>query len=91
MTKEGSFNKYYEIYFPNDKTLKRMPRIPRCLRGKEPSASVEDAGDTGRSLGWKDPLEGEMVPYSSILAWKIQRMEEPGGIQSIGMQSVRHD
>ena len=31
-----------------------------------------------RSLGWEDPLEKEMAPYSSTLAWKIPWMEEPG-------------
>ena len=39
-----------------------------------------------RSLGWKDPLEKEMVTYSSILAWRIPRAEEPGGLQSLGSQ-----
>ena len=33
-------------------------------------------------LGWKDPLEKEMVTHSSILAYKILRTEEPGGLQS---------
>ena len=37
-----------------------------------------------RFLGWKDPLEKEMAPYSSILAWKIPWTEEPGRLQSMG-------
>ena len=45
----------------------------------------------GRSLGWKDPLEKEMATHSSILAWKISWTEEPGGLQSTGLQRVRHD
>ena len=36
------------------------------------------------SLGWEDPLEKEMVTHSSILAWKIPRTEEPGGLQHTG-------
>ena len=36
------------------------------------------------SLGWEDPLEKEMAIHSSILTWKIPRMEEPGGLQSMG-------
>ena len=44
-----------------------------------------------RSLGWKDPLEKEMANHSSILAWKIPWTEEPGGLQSMGSQRVRHD
>ena len=43
------------------------------------------------SLGGEDPLEKEMAPHSSILAWEIPWMEEPGGIQSMGLQRVRHD
>ena len=40
-----------------------------------------------RSLGWEDPLEKEMASHSSILAWKIPWMEEPGGLQSMESQS----
>ena len=43
-----------------------------------------------RSLGWEDPLEEEMTTYSSILAWKTPLTEEPGGLQSMGSQKVRH-
>ena len=35
-------------------------------------------------LGWEDPLEKEMATYSSVLAWRIPRTEEPGGLQSMG-------
>ena len=41
------------------------------------------------SLGWEDPLEEGMVTHSSILAWSISWTEEPGGLQSIGLQRVR--
>ena len=44
-----------------------------------------------RSLGLEDPLEKEMAAHSSTLAWKIPWMEEPGGLQSLGSQRVRHD
>ena len=40
-----------------------------------------------RSLGREDPLEKEMATHSSILAWRISWMEEPGGLQSTGSQS----
>ena len=36
-----------------------------------------------QSLGWEDPLEEEMAPHSSILAWKIIWTEEPDGLQSM--------
>ena len=44
-----------------------------------------------RSLGQEDPLEKEMAPHSSTLAWKIPWMEEPGSLQSMGSQRVGHD
>ena len=44
-----------------------------------------------QSMGQEDALEKEMATYSSILAWKIPWTEEPGGLQSMGLQRVRHD
>ena len=44
-----------------------------------------------QSLGWEEPLENRMVPHSSILAWRILWMEEPGGLQFMGLQRVGHD
>ena len=44
-----------------------------------------------RSLGWEDPLEEDIATHSSILAWRIPWKEEPGGLQSMGSQRVRHD
>ena len=43
-----------------------------------------------RSLGWEDPLQKEMATHSSILAWRIPWTEEPGGLESMGSQTVRH-
>ena len=43
-----------------------------------------------QSLGWEDPLEKGMATHSSILAWRIPRTEEPGGLQFVGSQRVRH-
>ena len=42
-------------------------------------------------MGQEDPLEEEMATHSNILAWKIPRTEEPGGLQSMGSQKGRHD
>ena len=55
---------------------------------KNPSAN---AGDPGSVPGWEDALEKEMATHSSILAWKIPQMEEPGRLQSMGSQRVGHD
>ena len=41
-----------------------------------------------RSLGWEDPLEEGMATHSSILAWRILRTKEPGGLQSMGSERV---
>ena len=43
------------------------------------------------SLGWEGPLEEGMATHSSILAWRIPWTEEPGGLQSIGLQRTGHD
>ena len=44
-----------------------------------------------RSLGQEDPLEKEMAPDSSTLAWKIPWTEKPGRLQSMGLQRVGHN
>ena len=44
-----------------------------------------------QSLGGEDPVEKEMATHSRILAWRIPRTEEPGRLQSMGLQRVRHD
>ena len=41
--------------------------------------------------GQEDPLEKDMATHSSILAWRIPWTEEPGGLQSMGLQTVEHD
>ena len=54
---------------------------------KNPPAN---AGDAGSILGQEDHLEEEIATRSSILAWKIPWIEEPGGLQSMGSLRVRH-
>ena len=44
-----------------------------------------------QSWGWEDPLKKVMASHSNILAQKIPWAEEPGGLQSMGLQRVRHD
>ena len=58
---------------------------------KNPPAMQEMEEIRVRSLGWEDPLEEEMAPQSSILAWEIPWTDEPGGLQSTGSQRVGHD
>ena len=52
--------------------------------------SLANAEDT-RDAGQEDPLEKEVPPYFSILAWKIPWTEEPGALQSTGSQRVRYN
>ena len=44
-----------------------------------------------QSQGWEGLVEKEMATHSSILAWKMPRTEEPGRLQSVGLQRVVHD
>ena len=44
-----------------------------------------------QSLGQEDPLENETATHSNILSWRIPRAEEPGGLQSMGLQRVWHN
>ena len=52
---------------------------------KNPPANAGDAGDMNSVSGLEDPLEQEMATHSSILAWRIAWIVEPGGLQSIGV------
>ena len=54
-------------------------------------ASANNTETLVQPLGQEDPLEREMATHSSILAWKIPWTEEPGRLQSMGSQRVRHD
>ena len=70
------FNRTHSICFPD---------------GSDSKVSACNAEDPVQSLDREDPLEKEMATHSSILAWKIPRTEEPGRLQSMGLQRVRHD
>ena len=55
--------------------------------GKEPVLPMQETCHAG----WEDPLEMEMATHSSVLAWRIPWTEEPGRLQSVGLQRVRHN
>ena len=69
------------VGFPGGAVVKNLPAI----------AGIFIQEMWVRSLDREDPLEEEMATHSSILAWKIPRTEEPGKLQSLGSQRVRHD
>ena len=60
---------------------------------KDKPANGGDARDSSwvRSLVWEDALEQEVTIHSSIFPWEIPWTVEPGGLQSMGSQRVRHD
>ena len=58
---------------------------------KNPTANAGDTRDVSLTPGLEDPLEKGMATHSSILAWRVPWTEEPGGLQSMGLQSVTHN
>ena len=65
--------------------------FPVVLVVKNPLANAGNIRDISQPLGQEDPLEKGMATHSSILAWRIPWTEEAGGLQSMGLQRVRHD
>ena len=61
---------------------------PMAQLVKNPPAMQETQEMPAQSLGQEDPLEEEMTAHSSILAWRIPRTEEPGGLQSRGSNTT---
>ena len=72
----------------HDLVTKPSPQEARVV--KNWPATAGDARDKVQSLGQEDPLEEQMATHFSILAWKIPWTEEPGGLQSMGLQRVEH-
>ena len=70
---------YIYIGFPRGSVVKNLP-------------AAQEIQDTRvQSLGGEDPLEEGTAAHSSVLAWRIPWTKEPGGLQSMGLQRVRHD
>ena len=67
---------------------KEATGLSRWLSGKESTCQCRR---WVQSLGQEDPLEKEMATHSNILAWRILWTEEPGRLQSMGLQRVRYD
>ena len=65
--------------FPGGSMVKNLP------------ANAGDTKDAGSIPGWEDPLQKEMATHSSILVWETPWTEEPGELQSIWLQRVRHN
>ena len=65
--------------FPRGSAVKNLPEMQKMQETQVPS------------LGWKDSLVEGIATHSSILAWRIPQTEEPGRLQTMGSQRVRHD
>ena len=65
--------------FPGGSVVKNLPAI------------AGDTGDVSLIRGSGRSLEEGMAAHSSILAWKIPQTEEPGGLESVALQRVRHN
>jgi len=64
----------------------RRPWWLRMVKSYLPTQETQ-----ARSLGWEEPLEKRMATQASILAWRIPWTEEPGELQSMGSQRIRHN
>ena len=69
--------------------------FPMCCRASWVAQTVKNLPAMQEtwvwSLGQEDPLEKDMATHSSILVWRIPQTEEPGGLQSMGLQRVEHN
>ena len=82
--------------------LQNLYKVGECMGEKATTVDVKIAPVANpslstmqetwvQSLDWEDPLEKEMATHSNTIAWNIPWTEEPGRLQSIGSQRVRHD
>ena len=77
-----------------ERSISSLPGFPVCASGKEPACQYRRSKRcrfAKRCLGWEDPLEEDVATHSRILAWRIPWTWEPGRLQSMGPQRVRHD
>ena len=74
------------LFFPT-----ACPVFVICRGGSDGKESAYNAGEQGLMPDQKDPLKKEMAIHSSIPAWEIPWTQEPGGLQSMGSQRVRHN
>ena len=80
------------FFFQRDFFLWKVVFLPLVAQMEKNLPVTQEVQETElRSLGWEDPLEKGMASHSSILAWRSPWTEEPGGLQSMGSQRVRHN
>ena len=79
----------YARSFNLDLTFIEASQVVLVVKKLLPNAG--DIRDTDSIPGWEDPLEESIAIHCCILAWRIPWTEEPGGLQSMGSQTVRHN
>jgi len=90
---QGSLYQLLKFFYKSEIISKwKIWTSPNGSVVKEYACNAEDTQKTWVwSVGWKEPLEKEMAPHSSILAWKIPWAEGTGGLHSMGSQRVGHE
>ena len=69
-----------------------LTKLPRVSLVAQMVNNLPEMQETRfQPLGWEDPLEKRRAIHSSILAWRTEWTEEPGGLQSMGLQRIEHD
>ena len=90
-TVHGVTKSWTQLKWLSMQTLFHMGASQVMLVVKNPPVNTGDIRDVGSIPGLGRSLEVGMATHSSILAWRMPWTEEPGGLQSIGSQTVRHD
>ena len=77
------------LYHQDSLAIRKAP--PVDIMGKNPPVNAEDVTDVVQSLDLEGPLEEGMATHSIIFAWRISWTEQPGQLQSLGLQRLGHD
>ena len=91
MTERLSFTFHFSLLADPHLQDNKFPTCPACLVAQTVKSLPAMHETWVQSLGREDPLERGMATRSSILAWRIPRTEEPGGLQSMRSQRAGHD
>ena len=88
MNLDPAGNDYFDFFIPYYVVKESLGAF---LGGWVVKNAPANAGEKVQPLGHEDPLDKEMATHSSILAWEIPWTEEPGGLQTMGLQKVTQD
>ena len=89
VTRQAQFTSSWGLRVCASPRFIRTSQVAQCRRIHVPMQETQET--QVQSLGREDPLEKETATHSSILGWRIPQAEEPGGLQSMGLQRVRYN